>query len=146
MIPIVSSSKTNETNPRYKMPKTSFCWVEALLSRTDASEPSGESTVMQGQRWCSHSRPTLVAPRTAACQAPQFTGFPRQEHWGARPKIFELASRSAKLKLDFSKMGFFLKYKKLFFKKFDLSYFQKNDLKAISIQNLHKNFSIQPCN
>lgn len=48
MIPIVSSSKTNQTNPRYKMPKISFCWVEAVLTRTDPSDPSGVDTVMQG--------------------------------------------------------------------------------------------------
>ena len=51
------------------------------------------------------------------------------------------------MKLDFSKMVFFFfKYKKLFLKKLHVSYFQKNDLKAISIQNLHKNFSFQPSN
>ena len=61
------------------------------------------------QWWCSHSCQTLVTPWTVACQAPQFTGFPRQEYWSGLPKIFELASRSAKLKLDFSKMGFFKK-------------------------------------
>ena len=50
------------------------------------------------------------------------------------------------MKLDFSKMGCIFKHKKLFLKKLDISYFQKKDLKAISIQNLHKNFSIQPSN
>ena len=56
MIPIVWSSKRSKTNPRYKMPKTSFCRMEAVLTGTDTSEPSGVKYSYAGWWWwCSRS-------------------------------------------------------------------------------------------
>ena len=132
------------------MLKTSFCWVEAVLTRTDPSEPSGVEYSYAGRQWwCSHSFMSNSCDPTDCClpgSSVYAISQARILEW--LPKIFELANRSAKLTIwsYTSVKWFFFLYKKLFFKKLDLSYFQKNDLNAISIQNLHKNFSIQPCN